>query len=134
MKKKLKSKQKKVQRRNKNISNFKTKLDIAREKNETDKEAITMYYEGIVDFTTDCTVLADTQSISHSIRVVLLLCTSLPSVFQLHSCLLIAVVNYLLKVYADFSNMTNYDINKIKLPGRTTAQRMVAEAGALVKI
>jgi hypothetical protein len=30
--------------------------------------------------------------------------------------------------------MTNYDINKIKLPGRTTAQRMVAEAGALVKI
>jgi hypothetical protein len=23
-------------------------------------------------------------------------------------------------------NMTNYDMNKIKLPGRTTAQRMVA--------
>ena len=30
--------------------------------------------------------------------------------------------------------MTNYDMNKIKLPGRKTAQRMVAEAGALVKI
>ena len=49
MKKKLKSKQKEVQRRNTNISNFKTKLDIPREKNETDKEAIVMYYEGIVD-------------------------------------------------------------------------------------
>jgi hypothetical protein len=31
-------------------------------------------------------------------------------------------------------NMTNYDMNKIKLPGRTTAQRMVTEAGVLVKI
>ena len=30
--------------------------------------------------------------------------------------------------------MTNYDMKKIKLPGRTTTQRMVAEAGALVKI
>jgi uncharacterized protein YlxW (UPF0749 family) len=59
MKKKLKSKQKKVQRRNKNISNFKTKLDIAREKNETDKEAITMYY-------TYCTVLANTPLVNKS--------------------------------------------------------------------
>ena len=41
--------EKQTEESNKNISNFKTKLDIAREKNETDKEAIAMYYEGIVD-------------------------------------------------------------------------------------
>ena len=137
----LKSTKKKVQRRNRNISGLKSKLHEAYGKFETDTESMQLYYNGIVENLKNQNQLnsemqkmkieemknLETQSGGKYKGEVRLLYYDLLTK-GVSANTIQSVVRTVLE------NMTEYDTTKLKLPSRSTAQRMVSEAGELVKI
>ncbi|CAC5389993.1 unnamed protein product [Mytilus coruscus] len=129
----LKSTKKKVQRRNQNISGLKSKLHEAYEKFETDTKSIKLYYNGIVEnlkmqkMKIEEMKNLETQSGGKYKGEVRLLYYDLLTK-GVSANTIQSVVRTVLE------NMTEYDTTKLKLPSRPTAQRMVSEAGELVKI
>ncbi|CAC5379937.1 unnamed protein product [Mytilus coruscus] len=137
----LKSTKKKVQRINQNILGLKPKLHEAYKQFETDTESMKLYYNGIVENLKNQNQLnsemqkmkieemknLETQSGGKYKGEVRLLYYDLLTK-GVSANTIQSVVRTVLE------NMTEYDTTKLKLPSRSTAQRMVSEAGELVKI
>ena len=141
VKKLLRSTKKKVQRRNKIISGLQGKLNIARSKYETDKESVDLYYKGIVENLKSKHQLT-IESRQQQLEDMRILETQSDGKYKGEVRLLyydlltkgVSANTVQSVVRTVLENMTEYDMSKVQLPSRSTAQRMVAEAGELVKI
>ncbi|KAL3852200.1 hypothetical protein ACJMK2_015873 [Sinanodonta woodiana] len=141
VKKVLFNTKKKVQRRDQNICELHEKVEAARNKFETDKKSIKLYFTGIVDSLKNLHKLS-VDGLNQRLEEMKQLETKKGGMYKgevrlLYYDLLTKgvsanTVHSVVKTVLE--NMTCYDTSNLTLPSRSTAQRMVSEAGALVKI
>ncbi|CAC5379952.1 unnamed protein product [Mytilus coruscus] len=122
------------------MSGLKSKLQEAYEKFETDTESIKLYYNGIVENLKNQNQL-NSEMQKMKIQEMKNLETQSGGKYKGQVSLLyydlltkgVSANTIQSVVRSVLENMTEYDTTNLKLPSRSTAQRMVSEAGELVK-
>ncbi|KAL3860428.1 hypothetical protein ACJMK2_010552 [Sinanodonta woodiana] len=141
VKKVLFNTKKKVQRRNQNICELHEKVEVARNKFETDKKSTELYYTGIVDSLTNLHKLS-VDSLNQRLEEMKQLETKKGGMYKGEVRLLyydlltkgVSANTVQSVVKTVLENMTCYDTKNLTLPSRSPAQRMVSEAwGITVK-
>jgi len=135
----LKSAKKKVQRRENNISKLHDKISCVRDKLDTDKKAIELYYTGIVDSLKNQHELS-IEKVEAELASLKELETKTNGKYQAEIRLMyydlltkgVSANTVQNVVKTVLEHTTNYDVSTLKLPSRTSAQRMVSEADHLL--
>jgi len=140
-KRELENAKKKVHRREKNISKLHEEISHVKDRFETNKKSTALYYEGIVDTLQNKHHLS-VENLNQELECLKALETKKEGKYKAEVRLM--YYDLLTKgvsantvqdvVKSVLEHTTNYDLEKVQLPSRTTAQRMVSEAGSLVDI
>ncbi|KAK3100170.1 hypothetical protein FSP39_015705 [Pinctada imbricata] len=140
---KNKSKSRQVKRCRERIENLKLKVTDCKNQLRTDKEAVSLYYEGIIQ-ELDRQILDGKSSVEEKERMIesmKTMDTKHKGIYNSEIRLLYYDIltkgvpsNIIQDVVRTVLDSTYVDANNLSLPSRSTAQRMVAEAGQLCTI
>ncbi|XP_021350399.1 reticulocyte-binding protein 2-like [Mizuhopecten yessoensis] len=137
----MKNLKKRIQRREKSVSNLKMELSKSRDDFQTDQYSTELYYEGIVDTMKNQHNLS-VKKLSEELNQLKELETQKNGKYKAEVRLMyydllckgVSANTIQSVVKTVLQHTTEFDLDTLQLPSRSTAQRMVSEAGELANI